>query len=965
MAVRMWALRVITDLARRFGLRGSVFKSRVARRVFTLFVFAALAPILLIAVLFYVQNALTRGDIERQRLHVKTRTMGQEFLADLRDARDKLRYLSSLPPERRRYALQHTASRQLINYAVFDHSGRIDGLAADYPPISTALRLRAAQGEATLLTQVGREGRAHLYMAISAAVPSTAVIIAELNVRSIGYEMMDDDVGQLCILSDRHRPIYCDERLPPDVLAALKRPSTTTNARILEWQHDGAPWKGGFWTVYTEPKYGLPSLTVLWGVPASHLQHARSEFDAILPPALAFALLIVVLLSINLIRRILSPLDVLKSATVALAGGDFACKVQAKSGDEFEELAGSFNTMASDIHRQFRVLETLGELDRRVLSAHGVEEIISILLGRLPEIAFCDMVEIAVVENDAIKSRESSIPMTTRLAQPGESDRKFLKALKAEQSHLRVRATDGWAPLRPLFEAGMRHVVCIPVRQQDALLAVISLGYRRADGPTEEVVTGVLGIADHAALAFSNAAWEEKLYHQAHYDSLTGLPNRQLFTSRLDEAIAVAKRHSRFVALLFIDVDRFKSLNDTLGHHVGDNYLAAAARAMQSCVGEDVTLARLGGDEFTVIIPDIADSGAALERSENIAERIRQSFLQPINIDGQDVALTASIGIAICPSDADNRIALARCADQAMYHVKEHGRNGWRYYSAELNESALERLALGAALSGALERGELSIHLQPQVNTRTMRLSGAEVLLRWEHPRFGMVPPDKFIPIAEQTGLIVDIGKWVLDQACQQLRAWQNTRNAKLSLAINVSALQMQQDDYVRTVLDTIRRHGVEPGLVELEVTESMCAEDVESVSALLKTLRGHGLSVSIDDFGTGYSSMRYLQHLPVDIIKIDQAFVRGLPDNSFNKAITTAILAMAENMHCRTVAEGVETEAQLAYLRTVGCGKLQGYYIAKPMPVSDFERWAAQCHGPDGEVIRLAVGANDQAVRS
>ena len=945
MVALTWALRVITDLFARFGLQQSVFKSRVARRVFTLFVFAALAPILIIVLLFYVQAGIKNNGIEKQRLHVTTKTMGMELLSDLDDIHDRLRYLSSLSPQDRANAFKRTVGDQLLSYAVFDDSGQTGGVPGDYPAISNELRRRAAQGSPTLLTRVGKSGQAHVYMALSTLVPAGAIMFAELNMKALGYDLKNDDNSQLCILTDRQQPTYCDSRVPPSALTAIRHASTSSNIQSLSWNADKTIWRGGFWTIYTAPRFQLRSLTLLWAVPSTYLKPGQSIFDKILPPTIVFTLLMVILLSINLIRRILAPLDILKSATRALATGNFACRVQTQSGDEFEELAGSFNSMAAGIDQQFHVLETMGELDRRVFSTQGVEEIISVLLTRLPEIASSSGVGIVVLEHEHIKTAKwylnDKLISLDADADAEQFDGAFLNSLRSCEKCLRVTREDGVPVVQPLFDAGMHMAMCFPVKQKDQVLAIIFLGYREPENATGDVIARVQGIADHAAVAFSNASWEEKLYHQAHYDLLTSLPNRQLFTSRLDEAIATARRHDKFVALLFIDVDRFKSLNDTVGHHAGDEYLIAAAGAMKSSITEESTLARLGGDEFTVIIPDISSLQRALEVSEDVAEKVRKSFTRPVRIEGQDVALSASIGIAICPTDADDRIALARCADQAMYQAKEHGRNGWYYYSREINASALERLELGNALAGALERHELAIHLQPQVNAVTGRLCGAEVLLRWDHPKWGRIPPAKFIPIAEQTGLIVGIGAWVLEQACMQIRAWQKTENNKFYLAINVSAVQLRDHKYVESVLEIIHRHGVDPSLIELEVTESMCAEDVETASSLLKSLKDSGLSISLDDFGTGYSSMRYLQHLPIDTIKIDQAFVRGLPANSFNKAITAAILTMAQTMDCSVLAEGVETEGQLNVLREMGCETVQGYYIARPMAVSEFERWA------------------------
>lgn len=939
----MSAWPVISNLVARAAKYQSLFTSRVARRVFAILVLAALAPFAVLAALTATQMQIENVRIEHRQLQAMTKSIGMQLFGSLEDAEANLRYLSRISPEARQQAFLDAAQRWFGHYDIIDRSGHTKRTTIEFPPVPAAVLARLSHGEsAVFAAEVGATGRLFMAVPNNSALSSDLGLIAEFDTRT--FKTLGSDDTSMCVLTEQGMQLYCDANVPNSITNLSREESTGELFRSVSWSTANSQWNGGYWTVYTERRFGMRALRLLVAVPPHTLVAQQSQFYRSIPPVIGTTLLLVVLVSIRLIRQLLRPLDRLTTATQALATGDFGARVRVRTGDEFEVLAGSFNSMATNLNHQFQMLETVAEVDRIVLVAKGTGEILDVLLKRLPTVAACDVA--AVVLLDGARIKDARCEGVFRIEDDGpvirakHLDNAVMELLQQCDHHVAVTEASGFTFLQRLFIDGMECVVCLPVRQQGEITAVICLGYIDGKVATEAAIQRARALADHAALVFSNAAWEEKLYHQAHYDSLTNLPNRQLFTSRLDDAIASANRHKQCVALLFIDVDRFKSLNDSMGHAAGDEYLVNVATMMQKCLGPDDTLVRLGGDEFTVILPNIENEQRVLESSQNIAERLRASFVTPVTIGGQSIALTASIGIAIYPMDAKNRMDLVRCADQAMYHAKESGRNNWAYYSEEINKSALERLELTAALSGALERGELFLALQPKVDTNTRRLRGAEVLLRWRHPRWGMVSPLQFIPIAEQSGLITTIGMWIIDQACAYLARRRTNAQSLFSMSINVSAVQLRQADFLDLVAKILHKHDIDPKLIELEVTESLCVNDVQGASALLAQIRERGMRIAIDDFGTGYSSMNYLRHFAIDTIKIDQSFLRGVPDDPFNMAITRAVSSMAHGLGFSVVAEGVETEAQLAHVRGLGCKETQGYLIAKPLPIEEFNAW-------------------------
>uniref|UniRef100_A0A831UEK3 EAL domain-containing protein n=1 Tax=Geobacter metallireducens TaxID=28232 RepID=A0A831UEK3_GEOME len=431
---------------------------------------------------------------------------------------------------------------------------------------------------------------------------------------------------------------------------------------------------------------------------------------------------------------------------------------------------------------------------------------------------------------------------------------------------------------------------------------------------------------------------EEQLYRLAHHDTLTGLPNRLLFMDRLQQAKALANRYGYQVAVLFLDLDRFKIINDTLGHPVGDRLLLQVAQRIVGCVREVDTVARIGGDEFTIILVNVD----TVEDAKRTGQKILKTLAAPFAIDTYELFVTASIGISLYPADGESLDHLVKKADIAMYHAKGEGRNNVQFYLPRMDENADKRLLLETSLRKALDNGEFRVYYQPKVDIVTKNITAMEALIRWEHPVLGLVSPAEFIPLAEETGLIIPIGEWVLRTACLQNRQWAREGLPSMRVAVNLSGYQFQQ----KTLLDTIRgilaETGLAPELLELEITESVIMQNPDFAVAVLNQLRDLGVHISIDDFGTGYSSLAHLKRFSVNTLKIDKSFVRDVEINSADAAIATAIIAMGNSLNLKVIAEGVETEGQLSFLSDNKCDEVQGYLFSTPMPpdrVAEFMR--------------------------
>ena len=444
---------------------------------------------------------------------------------------------------------------------------------------------------------------------------------------------------------------------------------------------------------------------------------------------------------------------------------------------------------------------------------------------------------------------------------------------------------------------------------------------------------------------------EEQLDYLAHYDALTGLANRRLFVDRLNQSVIKAERHNRQIAVLFLDLDRFKNINDTLGHDAGDQLLKGVAVRLSDTVRRGDTLARQSGDEFTMVLTDLVQT----DDVARVAQKIIEAFIPPFHIAGRDLFMTVSLGIALFPVDTRDPQLLLRYADIAMYRAKETGRSSYQFYAMEMTTHAFKRMELESALRIAIKHKKFELHYQPIVSGRVGDVVGVEALLRWESPEHGLVPPLQFIALAEETGLILPLSEWVLNTACAQLRQWHLAGFPELRMAVNLSARLFRENGLVRMVANAVNAAAIMPRHLEIEITESILAQ--ESSASLLRRVSVTGVQFSIDDFGTGFSSLSYLRRFPIDTLKIDQSFVRDIPGNTDSAALAVAIIAMAHSLDIRVVAEGVETTEQHGFMQYHNCDEMQGYFFSKPLPAEDLTQLLAKTSPPLMHLENLSVG--------
>lgn len=596
----------------------------------------------------------------------------------------------------------------------------------------------------------------------------------------------------------------------------------------------------------------------------------------------------------------------------------------------------------AELHKRDSLLQGVAKATNYLLSDNDYEAAIAKVLRTLGEAAGVDRVFIGENHPHSLSGETAmSIRFEWTQAVPkfnatGWQNQPYSKGLMRWYNTLRVgKSVSGMTqefpePERQILEpTGVLATLIVPILVEDQFWGYIGFDDCHATRQWSNSEESILfAMVTSISGALQRQQTEETIRYQALHDLLTGLPNRILFGDRLTISLLNARRSSKILAVMFLDLDRFKTINDSLGHTVGDQLLQRVTERLTGCLREGDTVARWGGDEFTLLLPQISCPKDAAKSAQRVVEALKP----PFNLDGHELYITSSVGIALYPYAGEDSQTLLKSADGALYRAKELGRNNYQFYSAALNAKASELLTLESRLHQALERQELLVYYQPQVNITTGEVIGMEALVRWQHPEIGMISPATFVPIAEKNGLIIPIGKWVLRTACAQNKAWQDQGLAPLSVAVNISVRQFQQSDLVETVIGILAETGLEPCFLELEITESIAMLDVEFTYGMLRNLQRLGIRIALDDFGTGYSSLSYLKKFPFDVIKIDQSFVRDLSADSKDMAVITAAIAIGRQLKLSVVAEGVETEAQLNFLRSLHCEEGQGYFFSQPL---------------------------------
>lgn len=936
----------------------TAFSSRMGRRVAWVLGLCALAPLILFAFAAAREFGAKSAALESRRLIgistlyadiIQSRLGVAETLVETFTVND-IGVDSSLLRQ------QLTNSRAIKSILVVNRDGLLpDGETKIRPNAAQALALEAGQ---TVLMPVTLDRQlTGIFMVRSVSSAGQAKLAYfELSPDWVWKEVKDLPGANIVVVDADGNVLHSPSSLPADTNRMFAEHITLLGERgasldTLAWQGGGAGWHGVLKHValVNERITAVP-----WGVVAYTREIPLFTVSApvwqLLPAIAVLVLLFAVIGARYLAERYLAALRELRVGLPRLQARRFEPLPMA-GHDEPRELIDSFNRSAASLREQFHALETLGEIDKLLLGSAEHEQVLEGILSRVQSVTKCLCVGITLRDADApgrarvylSANGHTDLPVTRV-----ELDDDMMTTLIAESRGLTIARCEEarHSFLKPLKDIGAEFFWVWPVNVGDRVEAILAVGYREPPAADLHLARSGSQFAERLAVALSKSARDERLYRQAHYDPLTSLPNRILFRDRLAQEIANATAGLSRGALLYIDLDHFKRVNDSVGHSAGDQLLTIVAQRLRSCVKEGDTVARLAGDEFTVILRNVTDPNSA----RTVGERIIEALRLPVNIGGRDHYICASIGITLFPDDGTGIDDVMRNADTAMYRAKDLGRGCTMFFDPAMNAKAA--LPTETGLHRALRRREFSLFYQPQFAVSSGSLAGVEALIRWQTPRDGMRQPGEFVPAAEESGLIIDIGGWVLDAACTQLAAWRDEGIAPPRLALNVSAQQLKHAEFPRLVKRALEKYELDASLLELELTESVFADEV--AGATLEKLHELGVHLALDDFGTGYSSLSYLRQYPIGTVKIDRTFIEEVPQNSATATLVETIIVMSHALGKRVVAEGIETSEQLDFLRERRCDIAQGFYLARPLAapvVTELLQARAQSGSPPGDV--------------
>ncbi|HVQ62349.1 MAG TPA: EAL domain-containing protein, partial [Burkholderiales bacterium] len=912
---------------------------RVARQVFLLFILSAFLPFAVIAALSYVQIRQLHIQSGQQRLAVASKQYGMGVYERLLSAAEIARNAAEFPDRSSRF--RKLAQSRFRALGFVDAKGGVRSLlgSIEAPGVLDAAASERLAQDKPLVLITPKEGAARIRLLLRSDASG------DLLIGDVDPEYLWGDVDQLpaatevCVIAETLRSVlHCSAPMPQHMLVSIRNSPSEYTFKSFGWTTEGIAQQSVVWAEFMGGEFGTGDWLIVMSQPESYRARVASELDDFFLPVALLALLIAVLLSLRQIRSILVPVEQLAGGARRVAQRDFSARVDVRTDDEFGELARAFNTMSEGLGRQFAVLGALAEIDRLILSTLDTEQVVRLIIERVGGVLSADCVSVTLLDPDNPDLARTYIGGAQAAAEIGMTRQQLSLA---ERRALQASPESGWTPLaaaeqaylQPVRDLGMSMAYAQPVVWRNAVCGVLVLGYQTSPVVTEDDRKQISDFADRVAVAISSAWRDEQLYQQAHYDALTGLPNRLLLKDRVNREIARCQRAGGGFALLFIDLDHFKNINDTQGHSLGDRVLKETASRIAGCLRASDTVSRLGGDEFVVILSNPQHPKDVRAVGEHIVHKLSEVF----QIDDHSCFLSASIGVAFFPQDGDSAETLIRNADTAMYRAKAGGRAQVVYFEEAMNTKTVERVSLDRELRRAIERGELELHYQPQINLATGEIQCAEALLRWRHPVFGIVPPVQFIPIAEEFGYIELIGEWIFRETCAQLKAWRAEGLPPTRVAVNVSPRQFRTDKLVSIVRECTSLAGVPPALLEVEITEGVLVDPRGNAEKVLRQLAEMGVEVSLDDFGTGFSSMAYLKRFPVHKIKIDRAFTEGLGRDKDSEAIVASIIAMSQALGKAVVAEGVETAEQLAILRKLRCNQAQGFYFSYPLRAAEF----------------------------
>jgi len=923
------------------------FHSPIARRLFLFFFIAVTLPVLLLVSVTFFQLTDYMVAQHRKELQQDAKFIGLNIFERLQRVRDDLSRLaqaqesSSFSAEPIDFGSAGAAvllvGDGLVAGPVWLYSGAFDSVV----PENLLRTLKAAPDDREAgvmrLHQMQVDGKQGVF--VSLKLVGARYLVARLKSDYLwDPEQLPHD-KTVCILADSGQVLFCSEEPPQDFSSAFSAAHGDSSLGVFDWERGAEPMRAVYWEVFLRNLGMENNWTVVLSQTERTLFTTTRNFQNTLIIVVLASVLMALMFSIGHLRRVLKPLQTLRDATLRVSEGKLHQQVQITSGDEFEELAIAFNGMTGALSRQFEQRESLMELDRLILSSKDSKDVVNEVLIRAKGFLGCQLLLIGVKEKYGLKVSAFGGGFEVE----DDLEVSSLEALELALGELNtmpyVYLTEPphWLPV-VLDSVTCTSWLLFPLPISGFSQGFVLVG-ALGDGETDEVgAANAVQVVGRLSVVLTRARWQADLYHQAHFDELTGLPNRAALKANLNSALARSRLNGTRFALLLIDLDRFKLINDSIGHAAGDLYLQAVAERIRDCVGVEHSVSRLGGDEFTVVIADIPEEANLINEVTSVVNRILEHIPKPIRVGMHDLRSTLSVGASVFPDNGQTIDDLMKQADTAMYQAKHNGGNSFFFYAQRMLVASQERMELDNDMRRALESDQFLLYFQPQVDAVSRRMVSAEVLLRWNHPVRGWISPGVFIPIAEESLLIAEVDCWVLRATCKQIRRWLDSGVNPVRLAINISAAQFQNPLFVKLVETTLTAYDLTPDRIELEITEGALVGDLTHAQEVLLELRKMGVRLALDDFGTGYCSLSYLKKMPIDKLKIDQSFVRDITLSTRDAAIVEVILQLSKQLDLRCVAEGVETEAELNWLTGKGCEVIQGYLFHRPMPLAEFE---------------------------
>jgi diguanylate cyclase (GGDEF)-like protein len=950
-------------------------RSRVARRLFVVFVICALLPFVATGSYALLEIRRASQDADSARLGYAAKSYALEVGGKLASADDTLRAMLADD-----YAGLEDFVARTRRRAWF--TGRVRAVGERDAAMQAALGLGEAQvgavlaGGAVLVVADTPLADGGIDFAAGASAPVSAwlvrqrragddLLMVELAVRQLWGTVDDfaDRANLVVFLSPARLLATSTLESPPGLFEALaadlgRRSGRSESRTLLELEAAGRSYRGRVFDYPLARIYAAPALRVVAWEPVPPATSALSTRQLVFPALMLGGVLLAAWLAVRQLARQLQPLNRLVAATRRIAVRDFDTVVRIESNDEFRELGDAFTGMQVALKREFAAVEAMAEVDRLLLESRGLETVLDALLPRMSRVVDCHSASVTLLDPispdrarvfEFVPALGESLPVR-RVAFDAERLRDhFSRSPVLELQGGQMDAEFGF--ISSLADCGAKRVRLLPLRQDNEIAGVLGLGFDdEREPPPEGARDHSRELADRLSVALSNLAHGDALYRQAHFDSLTGLPNRQFFHKRLRVDMEAAALGGFQGALIYIDLDNFKRVNDSAGHASGDELLRVVAQRLGNCCrGEDM-VARLGGDEFAIVVRD----GANADELRQIAERVLATVATPIRIDKREHLVSASVGITVFGSGGETLEQVLKHADIAMYRAKDSGRSRVVFFEPDMNARMEARIALESGLQRALQDQLFELHYQPIVAAEDARLAGAEALLRWPGAPPHVGGPATFIGAAEQTGLIVGIGEWALDRACAQLRQWRGNGLALPYVSVNLSPRQLADGHFAELLQRALVRHHLQPRDLLMEITEGVFAEG-ETAHAALAAIARLGVRLAIDDFGTGYSSLSYLRTFPIHAVKIDRSFITDIPGSESAGKLVETIVRMGHGLNKQVIAEGVETPDQVRFLRAAGCDSIQGYYVARPMPAEVFATWMAGYRIAPGESAREA----------